>query len=246
MRSEKDSARGIGNNPSLPYLLGLCCLGLILFAIALTVVIALIPTYLPDKGDGISKVNATSMESWLHAQAATTTSGKRAAADSLDTYVGCQFGASGREQVRQVLRQCLVSPLAKDVTVTSVNIAYTAGSKKKRSALGRDARASDVLSYVIGMIFSYDSDCLYGCQTKIGNNIQSCLYNLPPGNFAFNDVPLLRDGVLVYTASRLRTLRIAFVSAILSSLSPFRPGSGPATRATTPSTATAATTAMSG
>ncbi|CAF1202878.1 unnamed protein product [Adineta ricciae] len=154
MRSEKDSARGIGNNPSLPYLLGLCCLGLILFAIALTVVIALIPTYLPDKGDGISKVNATSMESWLHAQAAKTTSRKRQslAVDPLDQYVGYQFGASGREQVRQVLRQCLVSPLAKDVTVTSVTLAYTADSKRKRSALERNTRASNILTYIIGMM----------------------------------------------------------------------------------------------
>ena len=78
----------------------------------------------------------------------------------------------------------------------------------------RDTRDTDVLTYIIGMIFSYDSDCLYGCQTKVGNSIQSCLQNLPPGNLAFTNVPLLRDGVVVANAAILRTLAITFVSAI--------------------------------
>lgn len=78
----------------------------------------------------------------------------------------------------------------------------------------RDTRDTDVLTYIIGMIFSYESDCLYGCQTKVGNSIQSCLQNLPPGNLAFTNVPLTKDGLTYVYAASLRTAAITFVSAI--------------------------------
>ncbi|UJR31735.1 hypothetical protein I4U23_019215 [Adineta vaga] len=245
MEAENDSARdkraNLATNPSLPYLMGCCCLGLILFTIALTIVMALIPTYLPSKADGLSRTNYTSMIAQMQAESGTAVGRKRQSSVDLNNYIGGEFGSSGREQVRQIIRQYLNSPSVKDVTILSVGIANRADSKKKRMALDRDVRQLSTIIYDIKMIFTFDNTCPYFCQTKAGATLQQILYNISPSAFVFNNVEIFRDGSSIGSISQQRFSRISFVSSILSSFSPFQPGAGPVTRAYTGTTSMSST-----
>jgi len=240
MASESDSRRALQpaalqQNPSLPFLFGCCCIGLILLAVALTIVMGLLPTYLPDAGDGMSRVNATNMEAYLAAKA---TSSRKRLVSSLSEAEGCTFGDGGKAQFRQTLLQFVKSNDILDVEVDSITIGELLSTSKKRSILDRETRQSDGLVYLVHMFFVLHPKCAYACQLNVASILQQKLANLPPAAFVFNNVEMYRDGAYEGSLSGLRMQSIPYISKLSPGKTKARPGRGPSLKPRT-------TTAMS-
>jgi len=183
-----------------PIIASVLCLGLLLFLIAATIVLALIPLYINKRTTELNGVTRQSAPVTLVTEADVD-------ADNVSSLTGGQFGDQGNQAVRTSLLNTLRSPAVKDVQVVSTTIS-SISKKKKRFSLSKRERARVRITIVFIIIFS--DLCQPECQRKVANTLAAALTR-GAATFSFTNIEIFRDGRSIGT---LRSIVILLVVSL--------------------------------
>ncbi|CAF1534535.1 unnamed protein product, partial [Rotaria sordida] len=195
------------------------CLACLLFILAATIVLALIPVYTPTK---TAKLNPNAKESnWNRMYLAvgdTAVGGRKRQAlptKTLRNYVGGIFGPYGNTLVENGIRKVLrVRRQFEDVTVSSVIVTSEANGREKRLSLAKRQLNSTVVLAVKFVIF-FANTCDYGCQLNVGHIFKSLLENNLPSALFLINVPILnKNGELIATISSIPIIGVLSITNI--------------------------------
>jgi hypothetical protein len=190
---------------ALPVIGAILCGGLLLFLLAATVVLALIPIYISTKTltpSASTKSKALS----LYINAGGASSGRRrdtADGSQLSTYVGGSVDSSGSSQIKtKLFNLCSSNDNVQDIDTPVCTVVSVTGRKRRLSLKKR--QSSTVLLCITAI--TYKTKCRSTtCQAKVGPILENLLVaGVTSTAFDFTNIGILKtDGSTWVTITRL-------------------------------------------
>ncbi|CAF4042746.1 unnamed protein product [Rotaria sp. Silwood1] len=177
---------------ALPVIGAICCGALLLFLLAATIVLALIPVYTPTKTATLSSTATRSNPITIYMNTGSTNSGRRKRQSSgLLNCVGGTFAPSANKMVESGLRKaCQSSNKFSDVQVTSTQVS-TESARRKRFSLVKRQSAKFVL--IVTCFFYFVSTCGYQCQLNFGPVIAALVKANAASSMSLTNVQVLNS-----------------------------------------------------
>ncbi|CAF1254593.1 unnamed protein product [Rotaria sordida] len=233
---------------AVPVAATIACLACLLFLLAVTIVLALIPVYIPTKTATLSPDTRKSNDVTMYLNAGSTSSGRRKRQttqwNTLIRSVGGKFGSYGNTLVENGIRKVLQGRKEfGSVTVSSVLVTVESSGRKKRLSLTkRQANTVFVLKALFNIIF--DNTCGYACQLNAGPTFKSLLQNNLPSALSLTNVPIIdSSGGTTATISSIPITGVLYLTNIYPRSYPFAaPAARPTVSITTATTSTTTTT----
>ncbi|CAF2892691.1 unnamed protein product [Rotaria sp. Silwood2] len=220
------SSGGSAAKTSLPVIGTICCGALLLFLLAATIVLALIPIYTATKSAALNSNALKSNEITMYLQSSSINSGRRRRQSSpISALINCMggtFGPSGIAMLESgIHRACSSNKKFADVTVSSVTVAAEGNSRRKRFSLTK--RQDGKFMFVVKLFIYFTKTCaLYQCQVSNGALLKSLLLTNLASSVSLTDVPILNSsGGLCATISYIPILGVLIPGGIGPSGFPF-------------------------
>lgn len=212
----------------------IACIGLLLFLIAATIILALIPIYVSNRS---TAPNTAAFRSKLitlkiDPSNANDRRGKRETSDLTD-FIGGTVGSEDLPKFETALMSAVPSKTVNSVEVSDVSIANEeTGTGRKRRLSKRAIRAVVIIRFYIIFVRS----CFYQCQLTRGPGLRGALRGF--SFLPFTNLRIIKNGLLFGRLPRLDFISITYISLILPGSSSESPGTAPPTLAPPSNTTT--------
>jgi len=239
--------RPAGSRAALPTIAAICCGLCLIFLFAGTIVVALIPIYLPHKDVQVDESSLRTQEFTLIAEVEENPSiigrRKREPGD-LSPITPSVFAEAGRAKVAQVLFNALRGiNSVKNVVCNSASLVYDASSRKKRLSIVKRQGSKKKIFLVAKCYLEFKSFCLHSCQRRVIPSCRNSILGLTDDFVVLTDVLVILSNGQLVTQDRIEWIRIRYLSLILlAGEGGGNLGQEPPTELSTEGTTTVATT----
>ncbi|CAM4982627.1 unnamed protein product [Rotaria socialis] len=204
----------------LPAPIAICFLAFVLFLIAATIVLSLIPLFVESPSAQRSIASEQSSPVIMQMNTGITVNSRRkrdsnSSSSDLQDHIGDKFGPDGIAQFIDQLGPLLagISPNFGGLSDVSITIGVSYSTKRRRAI---KKRAIGYIVLIIEFIVVFNRKCTGKCQTDTGNSIRTLL----PGKVTVNTVVLTniilvdKSGQSVGVIVVIRVLEILYISDI--------------------------------
>ncbi|CAM4970781.1 unnamed protein product [Rotaria socialis] len=174
----------------LPAPIAICFLTFVLFLIAATIVLSLIPLFVESPSAQRSTASAKSSPVTMHMNTGITVNSRRkrdsnSSSSNLQDHIGDKFGPDGITQFNDQLGPLLaeISPNFGGLSDVSITIGVSYSTKRRRAI---KKRAIGYIALIVECTVEFNRKCTGKCQTDTGNSIRALL----PGKVTVNTVVL--------------------------------------------------------
>lgn len=221
---------------------GLACIGISLFLIVTTVVVALIPIYIADRSTAYSREQSKDVTVVVEIDRAQS-GRRRRQTDELDSYIGSEAGPSLKSRLTQKVKSQMDSKLVSDVLVTQMTLAYKDDGRRKRQLLTKRAARRRVLYMKFRFYYQFGITLLQ--KINGGAKIRDKINTTFSTNFTLDKVDFYYNGVLIVLPVAIQLYQPTYIGLIVPESSSITVETSPTTGRPTITTSTTSTTITS-
>ncbi|CAF0781465.1 unnamed protein product [Rotaria sordida] len=203
MYVEPDASGAPAANTALPVIGAMSCGTLLLFILAATIVLALIPVYVPEKSALLSSSLTASNEFTMYLPVDSAATGRRRRQQS---------AASNPLMLSSVQSNGNVQ----SVTVSIVDVTVDDTSRRRRFSFSK-RQNNLIIMLRVTCVLQFKPKCGFRCQNTNGDLIAALLQSNLPSRLSLINIPILNSGGgLCQTMSSIRVSRVRLITLIRS------------------------------